>query len=478
MNFQEAERTRYTEPAENPLVFPAPGLNRLDRRLRSQPAAVIWLLALALVAAIAAGDYLTGHDMSLAVLYLGPIFVVAWALGLRTGMVMSVLCTAVWSVSLLVMQPSVVIRFVHVWDIGIQCVMFVLFGVLIAKLKTALGHADERFAAVLEGMDAAVYVRDAKSRGILYANERFRQMFPPGATAPDLPADERQGEFHDTSRDQWYQVHARSTRWVDGRPVRLLLATDITERKRNDAQFRQQQEKIEATARFVAMGEMASTLAHELNQPLAALVNYNMGCVRRLRSGNWSQPELLETIEKAAAQAERAANVLQRVRAFVARRAPHLVACDLNSIVRGLGPMLLAEAEQGSAELLLELAERIPPVRCDPLLLEQVVLNLVRNGLEAMHDTPPAGRRLTIRSRLENGLVVFDFIDRGRGIDPQLEARLFTPFFSTKPQGTGLGLHICRSIIEAHGGRIWATRNGDAGTTFHFTLDVLHEAAE
>lgn len=474
MNGMDPVRVGVQQPATRRSAQPGPGLNRLDRYVCGLPSAAVWLAALGLVAAIAASDYLTGYDMSLAVLYLGPVFIAAWVLGLRAGILMSVLCTGAWSLSVLFMRPLVSDLLPQVWDGGIQCAMFVLFSVLISKLKAALGHSDERFTTVLEGMDASVHVCDAKTGELLYANERFRSDFPPGTEVPTLPADLRQGEFHDATRGRWHLVHSRSMRWVDGRRVRLLVATDITERKRGEAVFHRQQEKMEATARFVAVGEMASTLAHELNQPLAAVVNYSMGCVRRLRSGDWNAPELLETIEKAAAQAERAGRVVQRVRAFVARRTPNPVRCNVNDIVRSMASMLQMEAGQGGAAFTLELDEAIPDVRGDPPLLEQVVVNLARNALEAMHETPGAERRLTIRSRIDGGCVAVEVEDCGRGIDPQLEAHLFTPFYSTKEQGTGLGLHICRSIIEAHEGSLWMSRNAGRGVTFHFALAAAH----
>ncbi|HET7160512.1 MAG TPA: ATP-binding protein, partial [Burkholderiales bacterium] len=284
-----------------------------------------------------------------------------------------------------------------------------------------------------------------------------------------------QGEFHDVARGRWYLIHSRPMRWIDGRWVRLHLATDISERRRTEALFRQQQEKMQITARLVTVGEMATTLAHELNQPLAAIVNYSMGCVRRLRSGNWQEAELLEAMEKGAAQAERASEVIQRVRSFVARRAPNLVACDVNEIIDGVASMISLEARQSGASVELDLSDVIPYVYADSVLMEQVILNLARNGIESMEETPVELRQVTIRSRCyQDEAVEIQVADNGRGIDSQQEANLFTPFFSSKPQGTGLGLHICRSIVEAHGGHVWITRNPDHGVTFHFSLKSVY----
>jgi len=428
-------------------------------------------VCVALVSLIGVTDYVTGYEMNVTLLYLAPIFVAAWFAGMNAAIVMAIVSIAAWYVSALYMHRPYAEPLLQVWDGAIQFAMFMLFAYVISKLKSSLSHADERFATVLEGLEAAVYVSDTKSGDLLYANEQFRRAFPAGSEPPSLPRGASQGEVHDEARGRWHLVHSRPVRWIDGREVRLQLATDITERRRAEALFRQQQEKMQITAQLVTAGEMATTLAHELNQPLAAISNYSMGCVRRLRSGNWDEAELLDALEKGAAQAERASKVIQRVRAFVARRAPNLVACDINEVVDGVSSMIELEAQRSGASLDLELSGSVPYVHADPLLMEQVVLNLSRNALEAMQDTPADERRITIRSR-RNGdnMVEVEVADRGRGIDRELEANLFTPFFSTKSHGMGLGLHICRSIVEAHGGHVWVSRNPEQGMTFHFSL--------
>jgi C4-dicarboxylate-specific signal transduction histidine kinase len=442
---------------------------QLSRLSRGQ----VLTVCIVLVCAIGTTDYLTDYEISMTLLYLAPIFLAAWSLGFNAALGMSVVSIIAWFISVVYVhhhpEPQL-----YLWDGLIQFAMFMLFALVIRRLRLALSNADERFATVLEGLDAAVYVSDAKTGDVLYANEQFTKTFPAGSDLPSVPAVHR-GEFHDPTRSRWYLVHSRPMRWVDGRTVRLQLATDISERRRAEALLRQQQEKMQITARLVTVGEMATTLAHELNQPLAAITNYTMGCVRRLRSGNWDQAELLEAMEKGAAQAERASRVIQRVRAFVARRAPNLVPCDINDIVRGVTPMISMEAREHGAAVRVELSEAVPYVQADVPLMEQVVLNLARNGLEAVHGQLAEDRRVTIRSRVgPDDTVVLEVADRGPGIDATLEQNLFTPFFSTKPQGTGLGLHICRSIVEAHGGHVWVSRNSDRGVTFHFSLKSVY----
>ena len=450
-------------------------MSQQDPYLTRLPPGKLLAVCLVLAAIIGVIDYYTGYEMNVTLLYLAPVFIAAWGLGTNAAIVMSIISMTAWFVSVLIEHQAYSHPLLHVWDGVIQFAMLVLFGFVISKLKNALHHADERFATVLEGLNAAVYVSDAKTGELLYANEQCRRTFPAGTELPSLPEAAHEGEVNDKARGRWYLIHTRPVRWIDGRVVRLQLATDISERRRAEALFRQQQEKMQMTARLVTIGEMATTLAHELNQPLAAISNYSMGCVRRLQSGQWDEAELLDALQKGAAQAERASKVIQRVRAFVARRGPNLVSCDINEVVGGVSSMIGLEARQNGASFKLELSDVVPYVHADPLLMEQVILNLSRNALEAMQEAAPGERQLTIRST-PNGAdtVEVAVIDQGRGIDPQLEANLFTPFFSTKSHGMGLGLHICRSIVEAHGGHVWVSRNPEHGVTFHFSLKSVY----
>jgi hypothetical protein len=428
-------------------------------------------LCLILVVVIAVGDYATGYELSLSILYLGPVFIATWVLGRAWGIAFSVISLVAWLISVDFMGHVYTHPIYHFWEAAIRVVTWIVFVVVLAKLKIALAHADERFVTVLEGLDAAVYVSDTGTGDLLYVNEQFRKAFPAG-TMPQN-ARENEWEFHDSGSDRWYLIHARAIRWVDGRMVRLHIATDVTERKRSEEFARQQQEKLQMTARLITAGEMASTLAHELNQPLAAIANYNMGCVRRLRSGSWDPQELLEALEKSGAQAERAGRVIQRVREFVRKREPEFAACSINDVVAGVAAMIEIETEKNGSTVRLELAPALPPVRADKVMIEQVVLNLVKNGIEAMQDAPPGQRELTIRSQMgASGAVEVAVADNGRGIPPQLADNLFTPFFTTKPEGMGMGLQICRSIIEMHRGRLWAHRNPARGSTFHFSLPI------
>jgi hypothetical protein len=278
--------------------------------------------------------------------------------------------------------------------------------------------------------------------------------------------------------ERWFLVRARELVWTDARPVTLVTATDITERRRAEESSREQRERLQATARLVAAGEIASSIAHELNQPLAAIANYLSGSLRRLRAGRAEPEAIAGALEEAVRQAERAGDIIRRVRDFVRTRETTLVATDLNEVVTKATRLAASDAERLGARLEVRLAPALPAARADPVMLEQVVINLVRNGLESMRETPADRRVLeVVIARAEGGALEVAVADAGPGLAPDVAARLFEPFFTTKPEGTGLGLNICRSIVEAHGGRLTAGTSSRGGALFRFTLHPADEAA-
>jgi C4-dicarboxylate-specific signal transduction histidine kinase len=262
---------------------------------------------------------------------------------------------------------------------------------------------------------------------------------------------------------------------VDGHQVRLTMISDITDRKEAEERNRVQQEKLLLTSRLMSVGEMASTLAHEINQPLSAIANYNMGAVRRLKSDHWKKEDLVSALEKSAAQAERAGRVVQRVREFLRRREPVREPMSINEVVIDVTELIELEAEKASVHLGLDLGDDVPLVNADRIMVEQVLLNLVKNGIEAMKQTPRTERRLTVRTRRTGNQVEVCVIDRGHGIPGEVAPELFSPFFTTKTNGMGMGLNICRSIVELHDGHLWFSANPAGGAMFHFTLPQVIE---
>lgn len=263
---------------------------------------------------------------------------------------------------------------------------------------------------------------------------------------------------------------------ADGRQTGWMGSMiDVTARKHAEELARQQQEKLQVTARLVTMGEMASTLAHELNQPLAAITSYNTGCLNKLESGNFDPQQLRETLGKLALQAQRAGHIIRRVHDFVRKSEPKLAPCDLAEVIDDSIGFIEAAARRRGVRIVREIQGMRPELPADRVMIEQVLLNLMRNAIEAMADTPAERKRLTIKLVQVDRQMEIRVIDRGPGIAPDLVDRLFTPLFSTKADGMGMGLNICRSIIEFHHGRLWVEQDPEGGSIFVVTLPISRQ---
>jgi len=256
----------------------------------------------------------------------------------------------------------------------------------------------------------------------------------------------------------------------------MASVLDITERKRAADLARQQQERLQQTARLITMGEMASTLAHELNQPLSAIASYSTGCLNRLHAGPCSAAELAPPLEKLANQARRAGQIIRRVHDFVRKREPNVAAVNLTAIIEDSVALLASDARKHGVRITvqgdIDGPGGTPPVLADRILVQQVLLNLMRNAIEAMAHAPRESRELGVAVEVHEDLVTTRIRDRGCGIAPEVAEKLFSPFFTTKTEGMGMGLNICRSIVEHHKGRLWYEGNPGGGTTFLFTLPV------
>lgn len=220
------------------------------------------------------------------------------------------------------------------------------------------------------------------------------------------------------------------------------------------------------------MGEMASTLAHELNQPLSAIASYNTGCLNRLDVGDMSDVELRNALTKIGVQAQRAGKIIRRIHDFVRKSEPKLQSCSLNRLVEDTAGFMEFDAKRRGVSLRVTAAPGNPHVSADRILVEQVVLNLVRNGIEAVAQAGVSKGGVTMSVVVEGGQAVVSVADQGVGIAPEVAENLFQPFFTTKEEGMGMGLNICRSIIEYHHGRLWFEPNPGGGAIFRFSLPV------
>jgi len=381
------------------------------------------------------------------------------------------------------------------------------------RIRDQLSASHERFTTVLEGLDASVSVLSVPQGELLFANRSYRLWFgtdagghalltgsaDPAAYLPDaedmsdglsgLPTEQltesgsEPREIHVAPLQKWFDVRSRYLQWTDGRLAQMLIATDISARQRAEEQAAQQAERAQVTSRLVTMGEMASSVAHELNQPLTAITNYCNGMVSRVDSDSIHKDDLLAALRKTARQAERAGETIRRIRAFVKKSEPVRQPAQARQIVEDAVELAGIELRRRNVTIHSYIAQRLPTLEVDPILIEQVLMNLLKNAAEAIDNAhlPAARRHIDLRvvprhTPEEGGVIEFSVTDLGPGLQGEVIGRLYEAFFSTKAEGLGIGLSLCRSIVESHQGRMRAqnTYNGDtvSGCRFSFTLPV------
>ena len=243
------------------------------------------------------------------------------------------------------------------------------------------------------------------------------------------------------------------------------------ERKRAEETLRKSQSELAHVTRVMTMGEMAASIAHEINQPLAAVVNNASACVRWLAGDSPNLDEAREAAQRIIRDGNRASEVIKRIRAFLRKGNTEKVRLDLNKAIQEVAVLTRKEAESNNVIVHVDLADALPNVRGDRVQLQQVILNLVMNGIEAMAAVNGRPRELLIGSRQQEADQVLVYVrDSGVGIDRQNGEYIFDPFYTTKPNGMGMGLAISRSIVEDHGGSLWTTPNDGPGASFQFTI--------
>lgn len=382
------------------------------------------------------------------------------------------------------------------------------------RVREQLSASYERFTTVLEALDASVAVAPIGTDELLFANKMYRLWFNDQSSGlarlaarsglpPRMPSDEssdnvdalvgmptsalpdietENAEIYVEELGKWLEVRTRYLTWVDGRLAQMVIATDITPRRLAEAQTAAQTERAQTASRLITMGEMASSVAHELNQPLTAINNYCDGMTSRIKAHQISQEDLLIALEKTSRQAQRAGQIIQRIRAFVKRSEPNWILSDVAIMVDEAVELAEIELRRSNVRLKHHGAEGVPLLLVDPILIEQVLVNLLKNAAESIVQAhrPPDRRliELTVDTVIADGkpLVEFKVRDTGRGIAPEVMERLYEAFFTTKAEGMGIGLSLCRSIVESHQGRMRAENlyNGTevAGCCFSFWIPL------
>jgi len=271
----------------------------------------------------------------------------------------------------------------------------------------------------------------------------------------------------------WAEANLKQTT-IGGQPRVLAVTRDITERKEAEKAAQRHRGELTRAWHVNALGEMASGLAHELNQPLCAILNYANGSLRLTRKKELPKAALKDAIKGIIRQTERAGDIIKRIRGLVGKREPHCTKLDVKVLLNETMGMIEKEATKHQVSVVSDLDCRLPRIQADNVEIEQVALNLMRNAIEAMGDRKQGPRTLTIAaSRPAKEMVEVAVRDTGRGLSPELREQVFDSFFTTKNQGLGIGLSLSRRIVEAYGGRLWAESDGKSGTTFRFTLPVV-----
>lgn len=458
-------------------------------RLGQHPGAALGA-ALAATALVGAVDYATGYELRLATLYLIPICGATWVGGWLAGTLIVVLAALFWLLSFGSTHPYSVDFFFY-WEGVVMVAVYSAFVLLLARLRAALANADERFSRVLEELYSAVYVADQDSGQVLYANQSLARLTGADPLTLDVAELGRrlglEGDFvppfvpasaafvsreaRQVASGRWYLMRVGQIPWKSGQRARLHMISDITEQKRLHALKKQHQDMLHKNERLATLAEIASSLAHEINQPLMAIASYNDACLRMLDAPKLPRDDLATALRRCREQALRAGNIIGRVREFIRSRRPTPVVCEVNALIREAIDLLETQIADGAIAIRLALLAEPLSIRADPTLLVQVIVNLLQNAIDAMAACPASRRTISVFSaRSDDGAIVVTVADQGDGVDAAIAEQLFTPFQTTKSQGLGLGLSICRSVVEAHGGWIWYSTNADGGSSFHFTL--------
>jgi C4-dicarboxylate-specific signal transduction histidine kinase len=437
-------------------LFAAPRLSLARDGLRG---AGIVLMSLGLALVVAMADHASGGAYRLGLLYVAPIALASWKSGRLAGLAVTAVSIASWHL----------VRG-NFLETAVAAGLCVLLVGLIVRLREALQQAEERFTAAMEGLNDPVYVEDPRGGEILYSNRRYAETF--GSSRPRF---NESRETQNPAADRWFVLRSNPLRWSDGRSATLCVLSDVTEERRARELVAKQRDAAHRTARLIALGEFASAIAHELNQPLAAIATYNHSCMRMLQSGNPDSGELQQAMHICRDQAKRAGKIIQRLRDLLRPPGPAFTGQDLNELVGAVLRLAEPAARDSGISFERRLSMTAPAVRADRLLIEQVALNFVRNAMEAVETLPKERRRITVATRVEaDGSGTLSVSDLGEGVPREAKERLFDPFVTTKPGGLGLGLSICRSVVEAHGGQIRHQVNheegGANGAVFSFTL--------
>lgn len=348
-------------------------------------------------------------------------------------------------------------------------------------------------ATLLEAMPSACAVYCCEDDQLRFANRRFRGTFGGGDAiasrrvfearfqryvADTTQTGTRSFDAFEPASNNWFAMQWSDFRWTDNSRHAMLMVSNTSARHAAVRDQVHERDKLLFTSRMMSVGEMASTIAHELNQPLAAIINYlNVGS--RMLESPQGVDDARSAIDMARTQAQHASDVIRHLREFVRAREPRRQRHRLTTIVDKVLQLTELDVKQSLVCVTQDCADALPDVHVDDVMIEQVLLNLIRNAIGAMREIHPMHRRIQVKAmvNLDDDIEV-RVIDSGTGVSQSHENQLFEPLFTTKADGLGIGLAICRSILEYHNGRLWFERDRDGQTVFAMTLPAYTSPGE
>lgn len=342
--------------------------------------------------------------------------------------------------------------------------------------------ANDRFTRVVQSLASAIaVVSDDDARQLFFMNTPYVRLFGGtadacrrilGVLAAQKKTSIREG-LYDEVTDRWFDVRSQTIVWTNDRKAVMLIATDITEWRQMEEQLQAQMKHAEETQRLVTMGEMASSLAHELNQPLAAISNYAAAAKSLLEAKALRPEAAVDAFGRIDNQAKRAAAIIKRIRSFAKNKHDtQFAVVPVETIVNEAMELALIQAKKLGASISVEMEEGLPSINGDAVMLEQLLLNLLKNAMEALEPEHNRNVELSVSHEKQSDAIVFTIRDHGPGMSDEVKAMLFDAFFTTKKTGMGIGLNICRTIVENHHGRLLVSDTEGGGTTFTVRIPV------